>query len=204
MEVTMKDRKRMALSLLAALLVAVPAGANPILPPTLLPHYAPEIAFSTDPPEGGWSQAYNAYAVTSPEDLNLRIDVEDSRGVVWYVLVALNSSTEWCGVEFGLGAYDVRAFVPTSFVGLASCTNPPWEYSLTDVGSLGINTDGTATPPTQFRACCRDSVCTVESEIGCEMGGGAWIPEEYNCIPGLCTTPIREVTWGEIKALYKK
>jgi hypothetical protein len=223
------------------------------MPSTLIPHYAPEIAFSTDPPEGGWSQAYIASPVTSPEDLHPRIDVEGSLGVVWYVLMAMNSSTQWCGMEFGLGSYDAAAFAPVSagpcfpsqgiefagagwpgpetgtaltttdvpwegvwvpvyyFAGYAysapgpttiplgenpssgnieyvTCTTPPLEYWLFDGGSLGINADGTASPPTQFRACCHDSVCTVESEMSClDMYGGVWLEETSACDPDPCT-----------------
>ncbi len=248
----MNARARIALPVVAVLLCAAMAGANPILDRALIAHYAPEITFSTDPPEGGWDQAYYASPVTSPEDLHLRIDVADSLGVVWYLLGAWYISTEFCGVEFGLGSYEAAAFVPVSagpcfpgagletpgegwpgpnagtalmtidipwegtwvplyyFAGYAyadpgptvipladnpssgrmqflTCETPPGQYPVGPGGSLGINTDGVAYPPTQFRACCHDGECTLESEIGCEMAGGVWLEDETDCDPDPCS-----------------
>ncbi len=110
----MDARVMTVLSTSAVFLLATPAGANPvpIQVGTMVPHYAEEIAFSTDPPEGGWARAYEASPVTSRDDLNLRIDVVGSRGVVWYVLAVIYDSTEVCGVEVGLGSYEAAAFLP--------------------------------------------------------------------------------------------
>ena len=249
----MDTRVMIVLSTAAVLLVAAPAGANPVpLPdPTLIPHYAPEIDFSIDPPEGGWCQAYDEHPVTSAEDLHLRIDVEGYLEVVWYVLAGMCGSDPWCEMEFGLGSYDAAAFaaysagpcfpsqgiesagqgwpgpgtgtslattdvpwegiwVPVYYftgyaysapgptiiplgenpssgnIGYLRCTNPEEEQPFYHPGSLGINMDGTAIPPMQFRACCLEDWCETLPDDNCELLGGVWLEDQMDCDPDPC------------------
>lgn len=73
----------------------------------LIAHYVPELGYSSDPPAEGWCGAFAPYAITDPADQNTRIDVPgDYAALSWYVLAAWTEEKDFCGVQFGLDAYD--------------------------------------------------------------------------------------------------
>lgn len=74
-------------------------------------HYVPELAYTSDPPTGGWCAAYDTYAIQSAAEQVNRIDIpSDFLPVSWYVLAAWTEDKEICGIEFGFGDYDERLF----------------------------------------------------------------------------------------------
>ncbi len=80
----------------------------------LIAHFPTGMAFSSDPPTGGWCQHYwDNYRIEDCEEQVNRIDTEDE--VIWFVLAAWDEEKEWCGTEFGFGEYDSTAFVITGF-----------------------------------------------------------------------------------------
>ncbi len=94
-------------------LAVTPVAADPLdlTGGVFIPHYVPELGFSTDPPPEGWCGAYDPYAIQSCEEQNVRIDVPGiSLACSWYVLSAWWEPKEWCGTEFGLGNFDPALF----------------------------------------------------------------------------------------------
>jgi len=85
-----------------------PANPVPLPMPTLAAHHASEIEFSAIPPAGGWCQVLSRPVI--PAMIRQRIDVEDSRAVVWFILFANEGLDDICAMEFGFGDYDGRAF----------------------------------------------------------------------------------------------
>ncbi len=77
----------------------------------LLVHHVAELSYSTDPPAGGWCEAYSAYAISACSQQVTRIDVQGYRPVTWFVLAAwYDNDREWCGTQFGLGGFDAGLF----------------------------------------------------------------------------------------------
>ncbi len=75
-------------------------------------HAPAAMQFSTDPPPEGWCQEYLAHhAIDSCGAQINRIDTYD--GVIWFVLAAWSEAKQWCGTEFGLGAYEEGVFTIT-------------------------------------------------------------------------------------------
>jgi hypothetical protein len=80
----------------------------------LIAHFPTEMAFSFDPPTGGWCQFYwDSLRIEDCEDQVNRIDTGNQ--VIWFVLAAWDEDKEWCGTEFGFGEYDSDTFVITDF-----------------------------------------------------------------------------------------
>ena len=72
----------------------------------LIAHHPPGMQYS---PSIDWCEEYFAeFAITSCVEQNPRIDLDGNLGErsVWYVLTAWGSEKEWCGGNFGLGAYE--------------------------------------------------------------------------------------------------
>ena len=70
-------------------------------------HYVPELGYTSDAPTEGWCGAFASYAITDPADQNNRIDLSaDYAAVTWYVLATWTEEKTFCGVQFGLDAYD--------------------------------------------------------------------------------------------------
>jgi len=75
----------------------------------LICHHSPGVAFSFDPPSGGWCAGYlNGNQIDSCDDQQPRIDAQAP--VVWFVLSAWSEAKEWRGVEFGFSSYNSAAF----------------------------------------------------------------------------------------------
>jgi hypothetical protein len=52
--------------------------------------------------------------------------------------------------------------------------------------------------------CCHGADCYVLTEVECGEMGGVWHPEQPLCEPpDFCIVPVRETTWGSIKAIYR-
>jgi hypothetical protein len=60
---------------------------------------------------------------------------------------------------------------------------PPCEEAAAPEGSGGIPT------PTPTGACCRDGVCTVETQTSCESDGGIYQGNDSTCEPNPCPQP---------------
>jgi hypothetical protein len=65
--------------------------------------------------------------------------------------------------------------------------------------------DGTGCDPNPCPAvCCHGADCHVLTEVECSEMGGVWHPEQPDCVPpDFCIVPVRETTWGSIKAIYR-
>ncbi len=88
-----------------------PSGPHNLAGGALFAHYVPELPYTTEPPAGGWCEAYQAYPIQGVGDLNTRIDVQGQAAATWFVLAAWEGENKtWCGAEFGLGAYDPALF----------------------------------------------------------------------------------------------
>jgi hypothetical protein len=59
--------------------------------------------------------------------------------------------------------------------------------------------------PQPVSACCFDGYCLDLTEQECSDQGGDWY-QEVLCDPNPCPVPLDEerVTWGSIKAMYRK
>jgi len=104
----MQTRQSLGWFRLMVLLVALATpGASRAAPEdlgngALIVHHPPALFYS----EGAdYCSAYGLYAIDDPDEQNPRIEV-DALPSVWYVIAAWDSSKSWCGVAFGLGAYD--------------------------------------------------------------------------------------------------
>ena len=118
----------------------------------------------------------------------------------------------WVPIYYFTGyAYAGQGRVPITWnpdagrKGMMSCESHP-EYYMADFGGvLGINQDGYRAEyeePPRNAPCCLDDICTYETEHDCNEAGGEWHPEASSCTSTLCITPLAEVSWGRIKALY--
>lgn len=94
----------------SAVLGSVHAESADLAWGVFITHYVPELGYSSDPPPAGWCEAYWSHALLACENQVNRIDVSGYVGCTWFVLAAWEEEKEWCGVEFGLGAFDARVF----------------------------------------------------------------------------------------------
>jgi hypothetical protein len=76
-------------------------------------HYCEPIGYSSDAPALGWCGEYDAmYAITDHTQQINRIDVPDFLPASWFVIAAWDDEEkEWCGTEFGFGAFDAGLFI---------------------------------------------------------------------------------------------
>ncbi len=128
----------------ASAVVLVPnawADVNDLSGGVFIAHYVAELPFTTEPPAGGWCQAYDSYAISSSAEQVNRVDIGGTgvMPVSWYVLAAWTEPKRWCCNEFGLGEFDPGLFL---FVEWSACS--PGDYlELSSPGWPGPNT-GTA------------------------------------------------------------
>ena len=92
---------------------------------------------------------------------------------------------------------------------------PTPKIELVNVGTFwlpDISTIGEEVAPEPLGACCGPfGILACEDNTGHTWcitpkpngAGGIWMGAGSVCVPGLCATPVREVTWGAIKALYR-
>lgn len=72
----------------------------------MIMHHPAAMVYSSDPPEEGWCANYTTnYALTDAAQQVNRTDVVGDY-VFWFVISAWGEEKEFCGAEFGLGAYD--------------------------------------------------------------------------------------------------
>jgi hypothetical protein len=101
--------------------------------------------------------------------------------------------------------------IPTLLVSANEKTDAPTpKIELVAVGSFwlpDISTIGEELIPPPFGACCGapgPMACTNDAnQTWCENNGGIYMGHGTVCGGGMCSTPVREVTWGHIKALYR-
>jgi hypothetical protein len=101
--------------LAGALLVAAggPAQAdlNDLSGGVFIAHFVPELVYSQVPDDACGD--YAAYAISSAEQQVHRIDTQELS--TWFVLSAWCQEKEFCGVQFGFGAYDPAPYAFTSW-----------------------------------------------------------------------------------------
>jgi hypothetical protein len=153
------ERAFVFLILVAFVVVGVAADPQNLSGGVFIAHYVPELGYTTEPPPGGWCEAYAPFAIQSCEEQNVRIDVTgDALACTWYVLSAWWEPKEWCGTEFGLGGFDpalftflewhpcypptggleIGNFEPEPYHGTAFVTTgDPWEGDIVPVFCLG-------------------------------------------------------------------
>ena len=54
-----------------------------------------------------------------------------------------------------------------------------------------------------LRACCVSEACTLTWLDECEALSGQFIYPATTCDPDPCSTPVREISWGRLKSLYR-
>jgi hypothetical protein len=94
----------------------------------------------------------------------------------------------------------------TGLGGFTNCASPPQTYAAA-LGGLGVNRPGVEVCwGWQEFVCCVGTDCVlVQGEDECTALGGVFHSEWDNCgPPNPCgVTPVSQMTWGHIKAMYR-
>lgn len=120
-----RGHHRARLPVLAALAILMPfspsslawAAEDDLVNGVFICHHDPSITFS-QPPEG-WCQHYlDGDRIQTCAEQNPAVMTTDE--TVWFVISAFLEEKQWCGVEFGFGAYPSDLFVFTGWGGCAT------------------------------------------------------------------------------------
>jgi len=88
----------------------------------LIMHHPAGMVYSSEAPAEGWCAHYSTnYGITSADQQVNRTDVTGDN-VFWFVISAWAEDKEFCGVEFGVGAYDPDAIAIDASMSVA-CGN---------------------------------------------------------------------------------